>query len=38
MPVPLLFKHMDDHFIYLKGCKVSLEQATAIKETLIQAA
>lgn len=38
MPVPLLFKHMDDNFIYLKGLKVTMEQAMAIKEILIQAA
>ena len=34
MPVPLLFKHMDDNFIYLKGLKVTMEQAMAIKEIL----
>ena len=34
---PLLFKHMEDNFIYLKQQKVTLEQARAIKEILIQA-
>jgi len=35
-PVPTLFKHLQDNCLYLKGLRVSFEQAAAIKKILLE--
>lgn len=35
-PVPVLFKHLQENCLYLKGVRVGLEQAVAIKKILLE--